>query len=69
MSRPGRNQAAFTRTVREAGDMWVGNEAPLVFTVISAKASQPRLPHHLRLSLNEEPIAWTDLHGASIVWL
>lgn len=63
------DRAAFARKVREIGAMWVSNEAPGVFREISAKASRPRPAHHVLLSLNEEPIAWTDLHGASIEWL
>jgi hypothetical protein len=63
------DRAAFARTVGEIGAMWVSNEAPGVFPEISAKARRPRPPHHVLLSLNEEPIAWTDLHGASIEWL
>jgi hypothetical protein len=55
--------------VREIGAIWVSNEAPGVFPEISAKASRPGPPHHLLLSLDAEPIAWTDLHGASIEWL
>jgi hypothetical protein len=63
------DRAAFARTVREIGAIWVSNEAPGVFPEISAKASRPGPPHHLLLSLDAEPIAWTDLHGASIEWL
>jgi hypothetical protein len=63
------DRAAFARSVREIGAIWVSNEAPGVFPEISAKASRPGPPHHLLLSLDGEPIAWTDLHGASIEWL
>jgi hypothetical protein len=63
------DRAAFARTVREIGAIWVSNEAPGVFPETSAKASRPGPPHHLLLSLDAEPIAWTDLHGASIEWL
>ncbi len=63
------DQAAFARTVRELGAMWISNEAPRVFPEISAKAGRPRPPHHFLLSFNAEPIAWADMHGASIEWL
>ena len=62
------DRAAFARTVREIGAMWISNEAPGVVPEISAKVSRPCPPHHFLLSLNEEPIARTDLHGASIEW-
>jgi hypothetical protein len=63
------DRAAFARTVREIGAEWISNEAAGVFPEISAKASRPGPPRHVLLSLDGEPIAWTDLHGASIEWL
>jgi hypothetical protein len=63
------DREAFARTVREVGAVWISNEAAGVFLEISAKASRPGPPHHVLLSLDGEPIAWTDLHGASIEWL
>jgi hypothetical protein len=63
------DRAAFARTVRELRAAWISNEAAGVFPEISAKASRPGPPHHALLSLDGEPIAWTDLHGASIEWL
>ena len=63
------DRKAFARTVRELAPVWISNEAPGVFPEISAKVSRPAPPHHFLLSLDEEPIAWTDLHGASIEWL
>ncbi len=62
------DRAAFARTVRELGAIWISNEAPGVFPEIRAKVSRLCPPHHFLLSLNEEPIAWTDMHGASIEW-
>ncbi len=62
------DRAAFARALRELGAMWVSNEAPGVFPAVSAKAGRPR-PSRYILSLNGEPIAWTDLHGAAIEWL
>ena len=62
------DRAVFARTVRELGATWISNEAPGVFPEVSAKVSRSCPPHHFLLSLNEEPIAWTDLHGASIEW-
>ena len=63
------DRAAFARTVRELGATWISNEAAGVFPDISRKASRRGPPHHALLSLNGDPIAWTDLHGASIEWL
>ena len=62
------DRAAFARAVPELGAMRIRNEAAGVFPQISAKTSRPGPPHHL-LPLDEKPIAWTDLHGASIEWL
>ena len=63
------DREAFALNMRELGAVWICNEAAGVFPEISAKASRPGPPHHVLLSLDGEPIAWTDLHGASIEWL
>ena len=59
---------AFAREVRGLCDVWIANEAPGVFPEIAAKAGEPR-PGRFLLSVNGEPVGWTDPHGASLDWL
>jgi hypothetical protein len=59
-------RAGFARTVRDLGATWISNEAPGVFPDIAAKLHSPRPKGAFLLSVNGEPTAWTDPHGAWI---
>lgn len=54
-------RAGFARTVRELGAVWISNEIPVLSSVKGPKGA-------FLLSVNGEPAAWTDPHGAWIDW-
>ncbi len=58
---------AFARQATELADFWIANEAPFVFPDIASRA--PAKGDGFLLSINGEPTAWTDPHGASIDWI
>jgi hypothetical protein len=62
-------RAAFARTVRELGSVWISNEAPNVFPDIAAKLAAPGPKGAFLLAVNGEPTAWTEPHGAWIEWI
>jgi hypothetical protein len=62
-------RANFARTVRDLGATWISNEVPGVFPDIAAKLHSPRPNGAFLLSVNGEPTAWTDPHGAWIDWI
>jgi hypothetical protein len=57
-------RAAFARTVRDSGAVWVSNEAPAVFPEIAARAGSAPRPGAFLLGVDGDPVAWTDPHGA-----
>ena len=62
-------RAAFASTLWENSAVWISNEAPMAFPEIAARASRPGPKGAFLLSVNGEPMAWTDPHGAWIDWL
>lgn len=62
-------RAGFARVVHDLGAVWISNEAPGVFPDIAAKLHSPRPNGAFLLSVNGEPAAWTDPHGAWIDWI
>ncbi len=58
----------FAAMAVEVADHWIANESPTVFPQIAPSSEAPR-PGAFLLSLDGEPFAWTDPHGASIDWL
>jgi hypothetical protein len=67
-SNPGLS-AHVAPTVRDLGAAWIGNKVPGVFPGIAAKAARPRPTSAVLLSVNGEPVAWTDPHGGWIDWI
>lgn len=49
-------------------DYWIANESPMVLPQIAAKVPDAVAGSFL-LSLNAQPIAWTNPHGSSIRWI
>ncbi len=47
---------------------WLSNETPGVFPTAAKLAGHP-IPGRFLLSVNSEPVAWTDPHGAAIDWI
>jgi hypothetical protein len=62
-------RAGFVSTVRAANACWISNEAPGVFPDIAAKLRRRGPKGAFLLSVNGEPMAWTDPHGAWIDWI
>lgn len=62
-------RAAFATTLWEHSAVWISNEAPMAFPDIAARAKRPGPAGAFLLSVNGEPMAWTDPHGAWIDWL
>jgi hypothetical protein len=58
----------FATSAMELGDFWISNESPSVFPKISSKAQGDTRGRFL-LSLNGQPLAWTDPHGTQAEWL
>ena len=58
---------AFAALARELADCWIANEGPAVFPDIARRAG-PARPGFM-LSVDGEPRAWTDPHGASLDWI
>jgi hypothetical protein len=65
--RPSRE--AFAAGVRALGARWVSNEVPGVYPDIAARVTAPRPPGAFLLTVDGEPMAWTDPHGAWIEWI
>jgi hypothetical protein len=59
---------AFADLAMQTCDYWIANESPLVLPKISSKAGRGRSGSFL-MSMNSEPVAWTNAHGASIEWI
>lgn len=58
----------FIAAVRNLGAVWVSNEAPQVLShVISVPDGGPG--SGFLMSVNGEPVAWTDPHGSWIEWI
>lgn len=62
-------RSAFATTLWENSAVWISNEAPMAFPEIAARAPRPAPAGAFLLSVNGQPIAWTDPHGAWIDWL
>lgn len=62
-------RAAFGRSVREAGAMWISNEAPGVVPGIAAPDGRERPEGAFLLARDAVPLAWTDPHGAWMAWI
>lgn len=58
----------FSDKVMTLADHWIANESPLVLPRIAAKTASGPSGAFL-MSLDGEPIAWTNPHGASINWI
>lgn len=59
----------FARTVRDRNAVWISNESPMVFPDIAGKVGTPRPNGQFLLAQGENPVAWTDPHGATLSWL
>jgi hypothetical protein len=62
------DRQAFAQRVMPLCDCWIANESPRVFPDIASRAPPGEAGQFL-LSVNGEPVAWTDPHGASMDWI
>jgi hypothetical protein len=65
---PGAERGEFARSVRDCCDVWIANEAAGVFPDIASRAARGPKGWFL-LSVNGEPVAWTDPHGVALDWI
>jgi hypothetical protein len=64
---PGRS--AFAEVVRASRAVWIANEGPGVQPRAAARlGDRPEPRDAFLLSVDDEPVAWTDGHGKSIEW-
>jgi hypothetical protein len=66
---PHAERSAFVRTVHDLKIAWISNEPPELFPNMMVGLSEPWPSGRFRLSMNEQPIAWTDPHGTFIDWI
>lgn len=59
----------FADTVTSLCPYWVCNESPRVIPDLSDRAGTPSRAGNYLLSVNRQPVAWTDPHGATIEWI
>jgi hypothetical protein len=59
----------FARMMGDLDAVWISNETPGVFPDIGARLADRGPRGALLLSVNGEPTAWTDPHGAWIEWI
>jgi hypothetical protein len=62
-------RAEFARSVGSLCDFWLANEAPQVFPDIAMRAGTTGPAGHFLMSVNGQPVAWADPHGASLRWI
>jgi hypothetical protein len=60
---------AFAVTVRDLGAVWICNEAPGVFPNITAQLSDAAPRGQFILSIDGQPTAFSDPHGAALRWI
>lgn len=59
---------SFADQALALADYWIANESPMVLPQIATKTPDGVAGSFL-LSLNAEPLAWTNPHGSSIRWI
>jgi hypothetical protein len=58
----------FAATMRDAGVVWISNEAPSVFPSLSQRTAPSAMRGRYLMMRNGVPVAWTGPHGQSIDW-
>jgi hypothetical protein len=48
---------------------WISNELPGAFPDIARRTQARGAAGHFLMSLNGEPVAWTDPHSATLQWV
>jgi len=60
---------AFAHRVKQLCRYWVSNEAPGVYPAAARRAGTKGAPGRFLMSVNGDPVAWTDPHGAALEWI
>jgi hypothetical protein len=63
------DRRGLARAVRDVGARWIANEAPGLVQTTSPPASGRPDEAAFLLTVDAEPVAWTDPHGAWLTWL
>jgi hypothetical protein len=66
---PRTDRLRFYEIMRELDAVWVCNETPEIVSDIVATSRQPPSSGSFLLSVDRQPVAWTDPHGRSIEWI
>jgi hypothetical protein len=59
---------SFAETVTSLCNYWICNESPIVFPEMASRIGTTGRPGRFLMSVNSNPVAWTDPHGAAIDW-
>jgi hypothetical protein len=59
---------AFAEHVTSLCDYWISNESPRVFPGVAERVATSGPAGRFLLSVNGDPVAWTDPHGTAIDW-
>ena len=63
-------RAAFARLARDRFPVWIANEGPRLQPEAARQVREPAPESgEFLLAIDEEPVAWTDPHGAAIEWI
>jgi hypothetical protein len=63
------DRTAFARTVSDLEVVWISNEPPGLLPDMTQGLNKPSALGLFLLTMNREPVAWTDSHGASLDWI
>jgi hypothetical protein len=63
------DRRAFADEVTSLCQYWICNESPRVMPSLSEGVGEPDRADRFLMSVNREPVAWTDPHGAAIEWI
>lgn len=63
------DRRVFAERVGSLCRCWIANEAPQVFPDAAARAGAPPHPGWFLLSVNGNPVAWAEPHGAGLAWI
>jgi hypothetical protein len=60
---------SFATVVRSLCQYWISNESPRVFADQAALTGKRGVEGRFLMSVNGNPVAWTDPHGAALEWI
>ena len=60
---------AFADRISDLTPYWLSNESPTLFSGIGSQVIDNRPGGDFLITLNRQPMAWSDPHGATLTWL